>query len=1071
MNYRNKFISALVKLTALAVVPMASLLLLNGTAKAADPPIPTNTIPSAGDFQQGSSVALIAAIYGNGYVLRSPDSTVRLYSPSQTNEITIVNGGNCPGQGGDVGPNNSEATTTYRVYALIPDNGNPLYNNTPFLGYSPALNIYGGRDYITNRDIGCNSTFKFTTANPYGNVDSGPAAGKWGFEIRATMSGPPGWNQYKYQVTNGGGRLSYFAGSGDHFAIKDAGIPTNSAGNYNFGFAPGCKLQQGDTTDATLKWFDEDAGESNQNGESPVVTEIIEYDANNNPTGYTVPIVSLSGATNGGFGANGNRLINITSGNDVPGSATIKIRGHHKYQWRHYHIWSGNGIQFQLPYDSFNTMINFNSDCPQPYAASCTTNPSSLTGLSPNQTVNNIQVTVTNTGSIAWDPNSSPTINIQKFANGVNQGSINLSASSTGGNNVAPNGKTIFTFNNATAPSTINSTKTLTFRMFTGSTLMGGANICKTLLSTGACPLSGCVTGPNPSIAADCSTTTVTIPKSSILATWHPPPNTHTSPAPYPKIGFVPVQIVVLDGGNPIGSTNGSVDVRTSDGIFRTSTFGLAPGMWPHKNYDIHLIVKGTQAQDSATYNNDGNWAAAYTAVDFNTEPGVGDCLHLECAGTLDADVEPGQTAPLSAGIKFNNDTQQPYALNSTGGYYMHVDASGGIVGAPGDPAPTNGQINGGPGSNTVSAVFNARVDSRGTYSVTFMFQGSPLDLGQGNPCPDQTVTPATKPFLQVWGGDVNTGGGFETQDPVTGAFSCTTPPYNDYPYYVSPSSPATGGDPNYAGIKAFGYTDVSGTHGSLSDFGALSLGQIVSNSAAKINFGAQPKFSNTASPNYGQLDSTPPDYCVTNFFDDGTQKTPAPLSIPPPGQLSDLSGSATDQYVVNNQNVDSFLGGTVAAGRRITLYVNGDITIKSNIVYANWDPNNSDTAPSFTLIVKGNINIDPNVTRVDGLYIAQPSAPRTDGEFNTCANNSGNQFCNQQLVANGAVIARIIKPLRSAGTVSADACPGYLSFPCADFHKPAEIFNFIPSMVIGPPNFAPAYNSLQGLFNLPPVF
>jgi hypothetical protein len=540
------------------------------------------------------------------------------------------------------------------------------------------------------------------------------------------------------------------------------------------------------------------------------------------------------------------------------------------------------------------------------------------------------------------------------------------------------------------------------------------------------------------------------------------------------NITKVPVQIVVTSLDDPDrGLTNSANPYRTyvtnGGDSGPISTFSIMGGMWPHGSYQLDLYVEGAAASfDSLTYNDDGSWAngsgTTWYGVKQTGSQDIGDCMRAECSSFTQPDVEPGQTVRLNGGIQFNNQTRETYTTDNKNGYWMHADTSGGISASPSDPIGTTGSI-GPAGTYTISASFDARVDYTGRYSVALMFKNdsSPLDIGEDIPCESEDITPATKPFLQVWGGDINSGGGFEKLD-ASGAYSCG----NDYPDYVSPSSPSTGGDPNYGGIKTFGYTDAAGSHGSLSDFGALSLGLIARNSGAKIDFGAQPKFSNTSTPYSGQLNSIKPDYCLTDFFS-STRKTPAPRALStPPTQISDLSGSLTGQYIVNGQNINDFKGGQVDSNKKITLYVDGDIRISGNITYDNWDPNNVDSAPSFTIVARGNINIAPSVTRIDGLYIAQPSSPGKDGEFNTCADNTGNQFCTDQFVANGAVIARLILPLRSVGTVSPDANP---AFSPAPGHRPAEIFNFIPAMAITAPNFSPTYNPLQGLFSLPPVF
>lgn len=1058
---------------------LSALFLIHSKVYAAAP-TPQNTLPSAGDFTQGSQVELITAVYGNGYVLDSPQSTVRLYSKSGDVQLNIVNGGDCPGQGGDVGPNNSQITTTYRVYALNPDTGNKDYVNTPFKTRTPQLRV-NGQPQITNQDIGCstNYTLNFSIPPSIPAVDVGPAEGKYAFEIEATMSTAlPGWNQFKYQVAPGSGRLSFYAGSGDHFAVKAATGATPDPGNYKFGFAPGCYLKNNAPDTVPLKWFDEDAGQSNQGGINPIKTVIREYDNSGNliiDSYKDVTIQSTSGANvkNGGFDAQGQRILLIGTGNDEPGWANIRILGHHKYEWEQYQIYDANGIQFQMPFDSYNTLIDYDNDCsagppPSTVNATCSivsTNPG-VANLTPNQQVT-ITVRATNTGTQDWNTSDTPTYRMNKYSGTplTNQGSLNIYKNVTG-----PGGTIDFTFK-ATSASTTNTTKRITFQMGQGLYQFGSQ--CHVDLTTGSAP-------PTAWIESSCSSSVIHL--TSVVNATRLVGTTQT------RITKVPAAVQVhdlTDNRNwtyiwPGGIANGG-DSSTQ------STYGLGSGpgqvMWPHHDYEFTLFIQGNTAPTASpnasqpqVYPDNGNWNPSndpnQSGYYYGIGPALGTysmtyednhCLTAACGGTTPADVEPGQTSRLSAAINFTNSTREQYNTDSTGGYYLHMDVNQGIFGGPGDPAPTTGPILAGPGGSSVSAYFDGRVDYTGNYRVTLMFQGNPINLGEQIPCPPQEVSPATKPYFQVWGGDINTGGGFESVD-TNGAFSCG----NDYPDYVSPSSPSTGGDQNYGGIKAFGYTDATGSYGSLSDFGALSLGLIATNPSAKIGFAAQPRFSNTSSPN-GELDSTPQDFCAMDFFD-RTQKTPAPTAIGPPSQLSSLSGSPTDQYIVN-QNIDSFAGGTVPSGRKITLYVKGDITITGNITYANWDPNNPDSAPSLAIVVKGNINIASNVTRIDGLFVAQPSSSGQDGEFNTCANNGGNQFCSSQLVANGAVIARKIKPLRSDGTVSQDACPAFLAYPCANFHKPAEIFNYIPSMVFISPNFSPIYNSLQGLYNLPPVF
>jgi hypothetical protein len=123
---------------------------------------------------------------------------------------------------------------------------------------------------------------------------------------------------------------------------------------------------------------------------------------------------------------------------------------------------------------------------------------------------------------------------------------------------------------------------------------------------------------------------------------------------------------------------------------------------------------------------------------------------------------------------------------------------------------------------------------------------------------------------------------------------------------------------------------------------------------------------------------------------------------------------------------------------------------------------------PSFKLIVEGNIYVSPAVTRLDGVYRAQPPAATPGkGNFYTCANGftpmtlgvAVSAGCGNQLTVNGAVSARQVWLLRTAGTVSAATA--------------AETFNFVPETWVNAafgsvmPEDLAGYDSLS---NLPPV-
>jgi hypothetical protein len=122
-----------------------------------------------------------------------------------------------------------------------------------------------------------------------------------------------------------------------------------------------------------------------------------------------------------------------------------------------------------------------------------------------------------------------------------------------------------------------------------------------------------------------------------------------------------------------------------------------------------------------------------------------------------------------------------------------------------------------------------------------------------------------------------------------------------------------------------------------------------------------------------------------------------------------------------------------------IVLNITGKATIKSNITYHNGPYSGINELPQVIIVAK-DIDIDPNVTRIDAWLVATggaddgTSSPK--GVINTCTSVSDYgsldaNTCSNPLIINGPVMAGQIKLHRTygAGTGSASATP-------------AEIFN-----------------------------
>ncbi len=324
-----------------------------------------------------------------------------------------------------------------------------------------------------------------------------------------------------------------------------------------------------------------------------------------------------------------------------------------------------------------------------------------------------------------------------------------------------------------------------------------------------------------------------------------------------------------------------------------------------------------------------------------------------------------------------------------------------------------------------------------------------------------------TKPYFKGFGADVFAGGWFNS-----GATSCSS---SDTTTYQAPTF-----NPNQnlerGGILAY----ANGRIGASSDFGAFAMGLIQGDAANSYGFyTGQTDSINTLSfanantgisANYwGGFLAGPVQqiHCIPDYF---TTKQVAP--IPTPGGVSFNVGSFADgQYLAPaglTSDISAGANATIAAGKEITLFIDGNAYISHNIAYAG--SYTSDNVPKFALVVRGNIYIAPGVTRVDGLYIAQPAANGSGGSLWTCHDNVNKNpdgywiydNCKSPMTINGAIMARQVDLMRINGDIGDNNS------------NPAEVINYTPAMVIGgsffntPPDSDPKIDSL---ISLPPVF
>jgi hypothetical protein len=298
---------------------------------------------------------------------------------------------------------------------------------------------------------------------------------------------------------------------------------------------------------------------------------------------------------------------------------------------------------------------------------------------------------------------------------------------------------------------------------------------------------------------------------------------------------------------------------------------------------------------------------------------------------------------------------------------------------------------------NTLRYTFPIFTDSGGgTYSITTTLSVPGVTWFDPIVC-NSGFTISLEPYFHVYGGDVSAGAGF-------GA-ACTV-------------------DPD-AGIYGFS-SGAAPFRGSGSQLAAYALGTIEEFTTGRVVAPNDPNHLSFASPTtYGGDLNANYAACAPDFFEYA-------------------AGTLTGDVNIAGRNL--------ALGERQTIYVDGNATITGNITYAGGSYADTSQIPVFRLIVRGNIYVAPNVTRLDGIYIAQPNGVNA-GKFYTCwpgnvpTGADINGLCRSRLTVYGAVLAETIKFTRSLGTLSQASAGERYNTAYAAGQGPAEVFIFSPEV------------------------
>lgn len=259
-----------------------------------------------------SDVYMVLANQGGGVLLDAPTSRVTLYFDTPNAVLTIGNGGgSCSG----VDTPQSGSVTWYG----ITDANNASY---PTIFFS-SVDIPAGNRCGTH-NVAINGLSPHTIP--------GTSTTKYVAVFQATLTGTGNVNSFRLATNDG--LISYSRDSGNKFALEDrvwqSTTATTPTTRFDLPFAPSCNVTG--TVQVNLSWFDDDVGTSYQ---GPLSMSLIEYTASGAPTGR---VENYSGPWSG-EGVSRNWSVSVTQGR--------------KYIWRWTGVSERNGIQFQLPFDSF----------------------------------------------------------------------------------------------------------------------------------------------------------------------------------------------------------------------------------------------------------------------------------------------------------------------------------------------------------------------------------------------------------------------------------------------------------------------------------------------------------------------------------------------------------------------------------------------------------------------------------------------------------------------------------------------------------------------------------------------
>lgn len=545
----------------------------------------------------------------------------------------------------------------------------------------------------------------------------------------------------------------------------------------------------------------------------------------------------------------------------------------------------------------------------------------------------------------------------------------------------------------------------------------------------------------------------------------NPPKFTSNSPPTYncPRnemsfsFTFVVPQVATIGHIDESGCVNPSVAGWAFDP--NNSSASIYVSVYDNGNYLNSYLTTGYRPDVNAAYNITGyhgfnidltayNGASANTFTLYaistsgnpalNTNLGsvtIGPCIGYSC----------GSVNPPAVGESdnFNLVTSVNYSIGSSGsppsgsGQYS-ISVSSGIY--------SNNSIgfSVGPGQITNNPV-NLTINNPGIYTVSWSFSENGITINCSG-----GLSIFAQPFTKVYNGDVATGSSFNS-----GTNQCT-----------------------FSNASIYGWNSGQNQFkGSGTNLGIIATGNIFGFTSNDGSGGLPPSGLSFANDYYGtqngqswggNIASLP---CINDYYGTLPPGTYQPTTtsndiIINSGYCGAGSTSSCVVYYTNTPQVNSS-GINLQAGEHAIVYVKGNVNIEGNITYGNWGSVfGLNGIPSFTLIASGNIYISPNVSQLNGMFVAQ------GGSIYTCMTSGVvpspyYSSCSQKLTIYGSLVSSNIEFMRTSGTQARALTPSSNLCQNADPNA-AEVICYTPALWLGTPYSN--NDSFNAIGSLPPI-